>query len=198
MKIKTVSEEPSNPTSLSNPPTMSRKTFLRLSIGAAALTTFGAISGCAQSGRRLKFSSINDVLKELALIEANLSTVEMQQEWSLYKVLNHVAQSMEYSMTGYPQLDPPAQQALAKIAFEGFKAQGYMTHDLAAPVPGAPEIPDSGPMNLAFERLRNSCSDFQNFTGALHPHFSYGDLSYEDWELAHAFHCANHFSNISY
>lgn len=195
---KSITNQSQGTATETNAPKMSRKTFLKLSVGVAAITTFGAVTGCAQSGRRLKFSSINDILKELALIEANLSTVEMQQEWSLYKVLNHVAQSMEYSMTGYPQVDPPAQQAVAKIAFEGFKTQGYMTHDLAAPVPGAPEIPDSGPIDLAFERLRNACSDFQNFTGTLHPHFSYGDLSYEDWELAHAFHVANHFSNLSY
>lgn len=101
-------------------------------------------------------------------------------------------------MTGYPEMDSPAMQALAKIAFGVFKSQGYMTHDLGAPVPGAPEIPESGPLEAAFLRLRNACSDFQHYTSALHPHFSYGELSYEEWELAHSFHCADHFNSMTY
>ena len=176
----------------------SRKSFLRLTMATAAVATFGSLTACANPGRQLQLSTVNEVLQELALIEVNEESVVMNQPWSLYKVVNHLAQSMEYSMTGYPELDPPAQQAVAKLAFETFKAQGYMTHALDAPVPGAPEIPADGPTPEAYERLRNACSDFQNFTGALHPHFSYGELSYEDWELAHSFHCANHFSEIDY
>ncbi|HVL02430.1 MAG TPA: DUF1569 domain-containing protein [Dongiaceae bacterium] len=177
---------------------MSRKAFLKLTAGVALAAGFSPLlAGCSNNGRALRFKTINDILVELALIEVN-QPVTLQQPWSLYKILNHLAQSMEYSMTGYPQLDPPAMQAVAKLAFNTFKAQGYMSHDLGAVVPGAPEIPTEGPMEDAFQRLRNSCSDFENFTGALHPHFSYGQLTPEEWELAHSFHCADHFSSMTY
>jgi len=179
--------------------TMSRKSFLKLTAGVAVATTVApTLTGCAASGRQLKFSSIDDILSEMDLIEANLDTVAMDQPWSLYKVLTHMAQSMEYSMTGYPKLDSPLVQSIKKIGFITFKSQGFMSHSLSAPVPDAPEIAEDGILEDAFLRLRNACSDFQNYTGALHPHFSYGTLSYEDWELAHSFHVANHLSNLTY
>ncbi len=178
---------------------LSRKQFLKLSAGVAAATTVGpTLTGCAATGRKLKFTAIDDVLAELVLIEANLDTVVMDQPYTLYKALTHMAQSMEYSMTGYPKLDSAFVQSIKKLGFLIFKSQGFMSHDLGAPVPDAPEIPDEGVMADAFLRLRNACSDFQVYTGALHPHFSYGELDYDDWTLAHVFHCANHFSELTY
>lgn len=181
------------------PTSMSRKTFLRLSLGTAAAVAFAPLTGCSKPGRKLRFKTVNDALVETALIEANLSSVQMQQPWSLYKVLEHMAQSMEYSMTGYPQMESSALMAAARVVFFNvFKPQGYMSHDLGAPVPGAPEIADDGPLEDAFLRYRNACSDFQNFTGALMPHFSYGELDYANWEIAHAFHAADHYSSLTY
>lgn len=181
------------------PTSMSRKTFLRLTLGTAAIAAFAPLSGCSKPGRKLRFKTVNDALVETALIEVNLANVQMQQPWSLYKVLEHMAQSMEYSMTGYPQMESAALMAAARVVFFNvFKPQGYMSHDLGAPVPGAPEIPDDGPLEEAFLRYRNACSDFQNFTGALMPHFSYGELDYANWELAHAFHAADHYSSLTY
>lgn len=179
------------------PATLSRKSFLRLSAGVAAAATLGSLSGCSNNGRGLRFTTLNDALVELALIENNLDTLEMQQEWSLYKVLNHLAKTMEGAMHGFPEYDPPAQQAVQYAAFAAFVAQGYMSHDLTAPVPG-PEIADNGPLEPAFQRLRNAISDFQNFSGELFPHFAYGSLTYEEWEWANAFHCADHFSSLTY
>lgn len=182
------------------PARMSRKSFLRLSLGTAAIAGFGLTSsGCAVNprGRNLMFASLEDALAELQLIEDN-PPVEMQQEWTLYKVLNHLAQSCEYSMTGYPEQYAPFIQSIGKLMFNNYKSAGFMTHNLAEPVPGAPAIEDTGDLASAFERVRNAISDFQNFTGALHPHFAYGDLSYEDWELAHSFHMADHFSSLTY
>ena len=178
---------------------MSRKSFLKLTVGIAVTGAMGStLTGCSASGRQLEFSTIDDVLTEINLMEANLDTLTMDQPWSLYKVMTHLAQSIEYSMTAYPKLDSPFVQSIKKIAFAAFKSQGYMSHNLAATVPDAPEISDEGSIEEVFLRLRNACGDFQNHTGALHPHFSYGVLSYQDMELAHSFHCANHFSNLTY
>jgi hypothetical protein len=192
-----------NKTELQNvgnaPTTMSRKTFLRLTLGTAAAVSFAPLTGCSKPGRKLRFASIDDALAETALIETNLATVQMQQPWSLYKVLEHMAQSMEYSMTGYPQMESGALMTAGRfVFFNVFKPQGYMSHDLGAPVPGAPDIADDGPLEEAFLRYRNACNDFQNFTGAVMPHFTYGELSYEDWVLAHAFHAADHYSSLTY
>lgn len=179
------------------PSKMSRKNFLRLSVGVAAAAGLGSLSGCSNNGRALRFPSLNDALIELALIENNLDTLEMQQEWSLYKVLNHLAKTCEGAMFGFPETDPPAVQAVQYIGFQAFKAQGYMSHNLTAPVPG-PEIADDGPLPEAFTRIRNAISDFQNFTGETFPHFAYGNITYAEWELANSFHMADHFSSLTY
>ena len=63
------------------PSTLSRKSFLRLSVGVAAAASLGSLSGCSNNGRALRFNDLNQVLVELALIENNLDTLEMQQEW---------------------------------------------------------------------------------------------------------------------
>jgi len=191
---------------------LTRKSFLRLSASAAALSTLGAgalVGGCEMpppggggdeefpEGRGLKLANLDEALFEIDLIEAN-PPVEMQQEWTLYKVLHHLAQSCEYSMTGYPELQPAAVQAVAKLVFDTYVDQGFMTHDLGAPVPGAPAIPDSGLLAPAFARLRRAIYSFQAFTGELHPHFAYGELTREEWELAHSFHMADHFTFLTY
>jgi len=179
---------------------LTRKSFLKLTAGTAAASVVGvSLTGCgAAEGRELMFSSIDEIVLELDNIEANVDTVIMDQPYSLYKALMHMAQSMEYSLTGYPQLDSSVVRTVKKLGFLSFKSQGYMTHDLEAPVPAAPEIAEDGPVDVAILRLRNACADFQAHTGALHPHFSYGTLDLDDWTLAHAFHCANHFSKIAY
>lgn len=182
------------------PARMSRKRFLKLSLGTVAAAGFGfTATGCdvKPRGRNLMFASLDDALAEIDLIEAN-PPVEMQQEWTLYKVLVHLAQSCEYSMTGYPEMYSPLVQSISKILFNNYKNAGFMNHNLTDPVPGAPDIPDTGNLSEAFLRLRNAIFDFQNFTSALFPHFAYGELSYEDWELAHAFHMADHFSSLTY
>lgn len=143
------------------------------------------------------FAGLDDALAEIDLIEQN-PPVELQQEWTLYKILNHLAQSCEYSMTGYPEQYSSFVQSISKLMFNNYKKNGYMIHNLTDPVPGAPDIPDEGNLADAFLRLRNSIFDFQNWTSATFPHFAYGDLSYEDWELAHAFHMADHFSSLTY
>ena len=182
------------------PARMSRKRFLKLSLGTMVAAGFGVTAtGCEVQprGRNLMFTSLDDALAELDLIEQN-PPVEMQQEWTLYKVLVHLAQSCEYSMTGYPEQYSPLVQSIGKLMFNNYKAAGFMSHNLTDPVPGAPDIPDTGDLPSAFQRLRNAISDFQNFTSATFPHFAYGDLSYDDWELAHAFHMADHFSSLTY
>ncbi len=192
---------------------MTRNSFLRLSASAAALSAIGSnaiLAGCAEvpppggggdeelpEGRGLKLANLDEALFEIDLIEAN-PPIEMQQEWSLYKVLHHLAQSCEYSMTGYPELQPAAVQAVAKLVFNTYVEQGFMTHDLGAPVPGAPAIPDSGLLAPAFARLRRAIYSFKDFTGELQPHFAYGELTRVEWELAHSFHMADHFTFLTY
>jgi hypothetical protein len=51
-----------------------------------------------------------------------------------------------------------------------------MTHSLAEPIPGAPDL-GSTELQTAELRLRKSIQDFQQYSGELKPHFAYGDLN---------------------
>lgn len=180
---------------------ISRQKFLRLSLATATIVTLPVLNGCANDGRALRFSSLDDALAELDNIE-NASNIELQQKWSLYKILCHLAQTIQGSMHGFSKADPVAVQSVGKLAFGYFKAQGYMFHSLSQEVPlvnGQPHpIPDDGEISEAIQILRTSIQDFKAFGGTLFPHFTYGSLSYEEWELANAFHCADHFSSLTY
>ncbi len=183
---------------------LSRKQFLKLSASAvASVGVAAALSSCADNdfsfaGRDLRFRDFDDVRAELDLIEANQAAVVMYQEFTLHKLLIHLSQSIEFSMSGFPETYPDIVQAAGAIAFDGFAAQGFVVHDLSVPVPSAPTIPEYGDMEAAFARLRLAMETYENFTGVPFEHFAYGSLSYEEFLLANAMHIADHFSMLSY
>ena len=181
--------------------TMSRKRFLRLAVVSTAAASMPMLGGCSNNGRALSYSSLSQVLEELDRMESSTG-LELQQDWSLYKVLRHLAQTIQGAMLGFSEVEPAAAQSVGKLAFQYFKTKGYMSHNLTQEVPlvnGQSEVvPDDGDLAEAYYILRNAIYDFQNFTGSLFPHFAYGELSYEDWELANAYHCADHFSSLTY
>lgn len=57
--------------------------------------------------------------------------------WDVPRVLHHVAQSIEYSMTGFPVLRPRwFRTTVGPLALGLFARRGMMQHDLARAVPG--------------------------------------------------------------
>ena len=61
--------------------------------------------------------------------------------WDLPQVLIHAAQSVEYSLAGFPQ--PKAawfRATVGPMAFAVFSARGRMSHSLSEPIPGAPAL----------------------------------------------------------
>lgn len=170
----------------------SRRSFITSAIAVVAAGT----SGCqdAPNDRQLKFTSLDAAeveLERLATAEALVSSTA----WSWAQTLVHCAQSIEYSMTGYPQARSELfQRTIGSAAFQGFSWRGRMTHDLADPIPGAPVLDANVEPERALERLRGAVLGFRQWSGVLKPHFAYGALSKEEYELAHAMHLANHLS----
>jgi hypothetical protein len=118
--------------------------------------------------------------------------------WPLSSVLDHLAQSIEMSIDGFPQ--PKAalfQMTAGRAAFAVFRARGKMSHGLAEPIPGAPPLDIGGDWKPAARRLRAAIARFQSHPGALKPHFAYGELSKDDYALAHCMHIANHQEEIA-
>ena len=115
--------------------------------------------------------------------------------FSLAQVMEHAAQSIEYSMQGFPAPKSALFQAtLGRAAFALFDARGQMNHGLAEPIPGAPGM--ALPQAAAAQRLLAALDAFEAWTGPLAPHFAYGTLDKAAYTRAHLMHLANHWTEV--
>jgi hypothetical protein len=174
---------------------LNRRRFLQTSaVGTAALA-----SACADQGvdRQLSFTTLAAALQEASRL-AGATSLESSAQWSLGATLVHCAQSIEFSMQGFPQPKPAwFQHTLGAGAYQVFAWRGRMTHDLAEPIPGAPAIQDAVPAAEALARLQQAAAAFLAWQGPLKPHFAYGLLDASAYEQAHAMHVANHLSHFN-
>jgi hypothetical protein len=112
-------------------------------------------------------------------------------QWTLAQVFTHCAQSIEYSLSGYPK---PASVLVRKIfgprVMRKFLAQGFMKHNLAAPVPGAPAL-DEPDVERARTRLLAALEKFRAASSTA-PHFAYGPVSHADYARLHEMHVVEH------
>jgi hypothetical protein len=144
--------------------------------------------------RRLQLASLDEAMDELTRL-AQAGELVSGTTWSWPQTLIHCAQSIEYSVAGFPkQKSALFQHTFGSAAYRVFAWRGRMTHDLAEPIPGAPSLETASDVAAAVARLREAARAFQQWTGPLRPHFAYGTLSKREYELAHAMHLANHFS----
>lgn len=140
----------------------------------------------------MRLGSFREVAGALDDLEAARGR-RMEGTWTLYQVLVHVAQGIEYSMSGYPSMRSAVfRKTVGRIALRKFLGQGYMSHDLAAAIPGAPDILPDGQVAEGFARLRKAIDDFSSLNGDPAPHFAYGPLTKLEYEKVHAMHLANH------
>ena len=118
--------------------------------------------------------------------------------WDLAHVLHHVAQSVEYSLSGFPLLKPAWFRAsVGPAAFAVFEACGRMTHGLDDPIPGGTPINDRQPLAPAVDHLAAALAAFERHTDALAPHFAYGPLDKPACARAHLMHLADHWQPVS-
>ncbi len=183
---------------MKRPPDSGRRRLLIVSAGAAAALASGwyAMGADPASDRRLQFGSLataGDELARLGAAKALLSSTD----WSWAQTLVHCAQSIEYSMSGFPQLKSELfRSTVGSTALAFFSWRGRMTHDLAEPIPGAPALAGEADGDRALARLRAAIVAFARWKGPLEPHFAYGQLAKAEYERAHAMHLANHLSGF--
>lgn len=140
--------------------------------------------------------TLNDALRWLDKL-AQAREARSTNAWKLRAVLEHLAQSIEMSMDGYPA--PKSewfQKTIGATAFAYFGWRGQMRHGLTEPIPGAPALPQLDDWRPGADRLRAAIVRFQAHSGALRPHFAYGALDKAEFALAHALHIANHQDDI--
>lgn len=126
----------------------------------------------------------------------NADALTSQTAWSVPQVIEHLAQSVEYSIEGYPEAKPEwFRSTVGRLAGAAFQRAGSMRHDLEAPIPGAPALAATD-LQLACDRLAAALTGFANFSGPLQPHFAYGHLTHQEYLRAHLMHIANHAAKI--
>ena len=117
--------------------------------------------------------------------------------WNLSQVLQHLAQSIEFSMQGFPELKGAwFRHSVGSAAFGVFNARGKMSHGLDEPIPGAPALDGTQALNVSVNRLLAAMDAFAQFNGTLRPHFAYGELTKPQYERAHLMHLANHWTQF--
>lgn len=140
--------------------------------------------------------TLDDALRWLDAMErcpAPLST----GAWPLGSVLEHLAQSIEFSLHGFPQPKPALfQHTVGRLAWAVFRSRGRMNHGLAEPIPGAPALTAGPDWRTGAARLRAAIAAFQAHDGPMAPHFAYGAMDKADYAQAHALHIANHQDEI--
>lgn len=143
-----------------------------------------------------KIQSLNDALHWLEKMD-KAASARTTGAWPLVSVLEHMAQSVEMSMDGFPQPKSVVfQNTAGAAAFAFFKWRGRMSHGLSEPIPGAAALTPAGDWRPAAARLGAAITRFGLHQGPLKPHFAYGVLSKSDFALAHVLHIANHQDEI--
>ncbi|GLX83609.1 hypothetical protein theurythT_30620 [Thalassotalea eurytherma] len=118
--------------------------------------------------------------------------------WDVAKIFSHCAQSIEMSITGYPEHKSPVfKLTVGSLAFSAFNAKGQMTHSLDEPIPGAPMLPADVDLTESYNRLITALNNFQIYNGRLAEHFAYGLLTKDEYERAHVMHILNHLTEIT-
>jgi Protein of unknown function (DUF1569) len=173
---------------------MQRRSFLLHSAAIASSVAVPAQLWAQEAG---KVQSLAGALLWLDQLEA-APGVKTSGAWPLSAVLEHLSQSIEMSMDGFPQPKSALfQNTVGTAAFTVFKLRGKMSHSLAEPIPGAPVLTPSLAWRPAAARLRAAITRFNGNSAALKPHFAYGNLSKSDYAVAHSMHIANHQDEIS-
>ena len=177
----------------SNGVRMNRRKFILGAIASGAFVGSGSVWLAIDENQEPL--DIDFALSKLSqLMEQNSTTTG---EWNLYQIFIHCAQSVEYSMSGYPEHKSDFfKNTLGKTAFSLFSSKKKMTHALNEVIPGAPSFPMEENISAAFARFKQSLIDFKNYEGILAPHFAYGQLSKLQYEAAHVMHFNNHLLEI--
>ena len=172
---------------------MNRRTFVISALSCGAIGVAGGYwLNTPQHNDDMSISALQAFLRSL-----DASQLTSQTNWSIARTFHHMTQSVDYSITGYPEHKPEwFKSSLGATAFAVFAAKRVMTHNLEEPIPGAPDTPTSLTADAAISQLVEALDRFQAHTGPLADHFAYGALSKAEYTLAHVMHVRNHFEQI--
>ncbi|AYC43970.1 DUF1569 domain-containing protein [Streptomyces griseorubiginosus] len=118
--------------------------------------------------------------------------------WNLSQTVQHCAQTIRYSVTGYPVLKPGLYRAtVGRLAKQVFLRRGAMKHPLGAEIEGAPPLDPDLPVSDAAAGLAEAVALFSGHTGAHATHPAYGDCTHDEFAQLHAMHLAEHLPGLA-
>ena len=163
--------------------------------GMATLAT-GGLAGCAP-GRIERFATWAEARNAVFALAQPGSRWRSNGHWSLSQALQHLAQSIEGSLAGYPRMKPVWFTHTAGAAAHAvFEARGQMTHPLDEPIPGAAPLDAALLPEAAALRLLRAMDVFEAHDGKFAPHFAYGALDKPAYARAHQMHLAAHWQQF--
>ena len=170
---------------------MNRRTFLITTLSSSSLAIIGGL-GWHLVPKNLEDLSISHTIDTLKQLDP--AVVKFNSPWSVGHNLAHMAQSIEYSMQGYPvHKSDLFKSTVGRTAFNAFSSKGYMKHNLEEDIPGAPPLSDTDNLT-GMRRLITALETFKDYEGELAEHFAYGKLTHQEYALAHVLHIKDHFS----
>jgi hypothetical protein len=117
--------------------------------------------------------------------------------WNLSQTVQHCAQTVHYSVVGYPQLKPTVFRAtVGAIAKRVFLLRGATRHPLAAEIDDAPPLESELPVPDALAQLSTAVAQFTAHGGTHPPHPTYGDCTHEQLDRLQAMHLAEHLPGL--
>lgn len=117
--------------------------------------------------------------------------------WNVSQIFQHCAQSIRYSIYGYPEhYSTLFKNTVGKLALNTFAAKGTMHHPLDEVIPGAPALAADVPKDVSLRELMFELQQFINWQGDLAPHFAYGSLTKAQYYSAHYLHLQSHLQEI--
>jgi hypothetical protein len=175
---------------------MKRRQFIKSSLASgvviigAGAGTFLLVEEVSQDNLTIDFA-----LKKLD--ELSNEKLLSLGEWDPYQIFTHCAQSVEFSMSQFPEHKSSFfKNTIGTLAFSIFSSKGMMTHGLNEPIPSAPKLTKNLDSMIAINRLKKSLIEFNHYQGTLAPHFAYGELTKDEYEKAHLMHLYNHLQQI--
>ena len=116
--------------------------------------------------------------------------------WNAAQALTHCAQSIAYSVQGYPEYKPTlVRRTIGPVVVKRMLARETLGHGLTAPVPGAPPLDAAVTVASAVAEVRRAITLFENAT-TLAEHFVFGRLDRAAFDRFHAMHLAEHLSHL--
>ena len=117
--------------------------------------------------------------------------------WDATRTFHHLAQSVEFSMSGFPEEKSQMfQRTVGQLAYKVFNARGKMSQGLDEIIPGE-VVMTKGEATEGLLRLKSALLTFRAYEADLKPHFAYGTLDKDDYAIAHVLHINNHLEEFN-